>query len=403
MPNWIMTYRFQLLVTLCLIFTPFLIYLHLLFDENSTVNLLGHEINHGYQSTQYYIWLVLSSNTAFIFLSLMFFSLSQRWKYALFLPLSLFLENILGLLNAPYDLHFSKISQLIISILIFITIYLVLDYFIFKEYRNKPIKIELNLVVKKRTVEELNRTTNKILEVKSCEQSKDLKDKLKALYSNRLILHRTLKAISSKPVGVYKRNACNYCLLYLFLIVFSSSTWFVYNFIPEGVANYDIGPLKIGSYGFADAHTFTWYISRRIVVLVPIILWFFHSSSWWRYAILSPLILYFFQFWETFQSSLDIDTAIGNSKVFPLVFISILLVMTLSRFAKHKSKALDTYDKISEEIDHLIQKLSEERTGLAEYKIRYAKILDKLIKRNAGDLEMDELRQLEEELRAKIV
>ncbi|MCX2719533.1 hypothetical protein [Lentiprolixibacter aurantiacus] len=191
-------------------------------------------------------------------------------------------------------------------------------------------------------------------------------------------------------------------LIYALVIMVSTIPWYLHYTIPEGAANYKIGILNISSHGFYDAQVFTWFISLKLMVIVPMFIWFITYHTWWRYAILSPLILYLFQFWEAFQEGYLIIEAYGNYRVFPLVLLSVFLLFTLSRIVRRHSRSLDTYDRISREIDHLIDKLGEERSGVANYRERYEEILAQLVGKEAADAKLSELKSLQQELQRKL-
>ncbi|MBT8205084.1 MAG: hypothetical protein KJP14_03450 [Eudoraea sp.] len=188
----------------------------------------------------------------------------------------------------------------------------------------------------------------------------------------------------------------------MILIIFIGGLWFSHYLIPDGVKSYWLGPLKIHSNGFTDASTFLWYSSKKFVMIILLVLWFFSTYNWWRYALLSPIILYMYQFWESFQDINSLD-AYGNVKVFPLVFLSVLLVLAFSHVVRLQSRTLDTYEEISIEIDRLIKKLGKERSGVGDYRNRYQKILDRLVHSKSEEAQLAELTRLQQELRGKII
>ncbi len=81
-----------------------------------------------------------------------------------------------------------------------------------------------------------------------------------------------------------------------------------------------VGGFTIEKNGFIDLRAFTWFILHKFIVILFSPIWFITSEHWWKYAILSPLIFFSYQFWEAFQDVSQLD-AIGNIKVFPLVLL----------------------------------------------------------------------------------
>ena len=130
-------------------------------------------------------------------------------------------------------------------------------------------------------------------------------------------------------------------------------------------------------------------------------IWFISHHSWWRYAVLSPLVLYLFQFWEALQDDFATIDAYRNYKVFPFVLLSIILLLALSRIVRRYSQSLDTYEEISWQIENQINKLGQERSGIGDYRKRFEKIRNKLI--NDGGDDINELTRLQQELQRKTV
>ncbi len=85
------------------------------------------------------------------------------------------------------------------------------------------------------------------------------------------------------------------------------------------------------------------------------ILWFLTCQHWWKYAILSPIILYSYQFWEATQDVRYLDAA-GNIKAFPAIFCIILILLMISKTIKYRVEILIMYEHLISEIDDLLKK-----------------------------------------------
>ena len=83
-------------------------------------------------------------------------------------------------------------------------------------------------------------------------------------------------------------------------------------------------------------------------------LWFLSSQQWWKYAILSPIILYSYQFWEAMQDINTLDAA-GNIKAFPAIFCVVLLLIIISKGIKYRVQILIMYEQLTEEIENLFK------------------------------------------------
>jgi hypothetical protein len=133
------------------------------------------------------------------------------------------------------------------------------------------------------------------------------------------------------------------------------------NWIPEGKEVVILKRFQIESYGFQTVKIFIWYVSQKLVLAVILIIWFITSPYWWRWAILSPLIFYTYQFWEAFQPESQIESA-GTLNVFPLVFATITLVLLISRIVRTHSITMDYKAHLERELDLGISELSNARS-----------------------------------------
>jgi hypothetical protein len=180
----------------------------------------------------------------------------------------------------------------------------------------------------------------------------------------------------------------------LFLLIYW--LWFMPFFVQDGTISFNLLGYKVGSYGFLDASTFFWFVTRKLIIIIFLSLWFITSPHWWRFAILSPLAIYSFQFWEAFQDVSELD-ALSNLKIFPLVLLNLILTLLISRFVKYRVKLILTYQEISQEMEKIIEELttesSREITNTLE-KIRKAK--------RKGKKYREQLKALEKELAAKL-
>ena len=83
-------------------------------------------------------------------------------------------------------------------------------------------------------------------------------------------------------------------------------------------------------------------------------LWFLTCQQWWKYAILSPIILYTYQFWEATQDINALDAA-GNIKAFPAIFCVVLFLFVISKAIKYRVQILTMYEQLTEEIENLFK------------------------------------------------
>ncbi|MCE2612077.1 hypothetical protein LVD13_03770 [Flavobacteriaceae bacterium D16] len=226
---------------------------------------------------------------------------------------------------------------------------------------------------------------------------------LYGLYNSKLYFEKLHKNNKWYGVTHFVKTSTIWNLKAALIVLISVGLWSLHFFIPKGAATYQLGFFTISAHGFNDVQIFIWFISRKLMVIVPMVIWFVTYHSWWRYAVLSPLIFYLYQFWEAYQDGYIIIESYGNYKVFPLVFLSIILMLGLSRIVRKHSHSLDTYEHISTEIDHLIKKLGEERSGVGDYRKRYEQLRSKLVMQDSADTTLTELTRLQKELQGKMI
>jgi hypothetical protein len=155
--------------------------------------------------------------------------------------------------------------------------------------------------------------------------------------------------------------------------------------------------------GFEDVLALLWFLSIKVVVLIPLCIWYVTCQNWWKYAILSPIILYAFQIWEAFQDREALD-AYGNIRAFPAVFVVVVVVVSLSIAVQYRSKILDLHDGIKLEIEALLGQMEEVNSPLADQKKTFVELQKtKVTKETAQEhlqalikLRQDLLRELEE-------
>ncbi|MGB5170694.1 MAG: hypothetical protein WBN69_04615, partial [Eudoraea sp.] len=106
--------------------------------------------------------------------------------------------------------------------------------------------------------------------------------------------------------------------------------------------------------GFNNVRIYVWFLVRKLVVIIPMLAWYFSCANWWRFAILSPITIYSYQFWEVTQDIQHLDAA-GNIKAFPIVVILVILLIMVSKIIRYRVDLLTLYDAVVKEIDSIIQ------------------------------------------------
>jgi hypothetical protein len=117
-----------------------------------------------------------------------------------------------------------------------------------------------------------------------------------------------------------------------------------------------------------------------------LILWFLTCQQWWKYAILSPIILYSYQFWEATQDVLFLDEA-GNINAFPAIFCVVLFLLLTSKAIKYRVQILIMYEQLTEEIDNLFKNTDFKANNILYKNVKQIKRLKAEIARESNGKE----------------
>ena len=101
----------------------------------------------------------------------------------------------------------------------------------------------------------------------------------------------------------------------------------------------------------------------KFCVLVIVFLWFISSASWWRYSLLSPIIIYVYQIWETHQDTQYLDSY-GNLNAFPAILSVILILILISNLLRYRYGILDIYESVEDELESIVEYIAKRRLGL---------------------------------------
>jgi hypothetical protein len=177
-------------------------------------------------------------------------------------------------------------------------------------------------------------------------------------------------ASSARGPGVLLNLAMSGLLLVLLALLF------VFHWIPENEASSVVFGLRVGSFGFKDSSTFVFYASNKMVLCVLGLAWFATCPYWWRWAILSPVLFYLYQFWELFQSVNEIDSS-GNLKVLPLALLSVFVVAVLWKLIRSISITRDYRQLLKLELDKNLEQFSREeiQNKLMQIKVHNPEVL----------------------------
>jgi hypothetical protein len=147
----------------------------------------------------------------------------------------------------------------------------------------------------------------------------------------------------------------------IFLLLVGTLLLFVYNLVPLSIENISILNIEIGDFGFNSLHTFVWYSFFRLSLII-ILLWCYSQINfWWRWAMLSPIVFYTYQFFEIFLT-MGIDE-LGNIIHLSPILLLVLFVMFIVWRSSSKEYLAKRYKELVKyELESKISEISKDRS-----------------------------------------
>jgi hypothetical protein len=399
MSYWKDKYKQDFLTAVLVVLTPFIIYIHLLFSSDSKeIVIFNYVFEHGVRNNQTYVWILLNDFIPFSLLLIMFFTSRDYWKYFLLPLLSFYLLGMLFTLGFFTSFYEGITSFRGIGIVCsFCLLILTLDQLIFQKYRQKIINLKLKSILLRKY--EMNfKTINKKVGAIRKEKSKMPQlHYLRKIYYLKTVLSNTLSIDLQDSFLPNKRKNQKLDAIIIFLLLVIIGIWFIADQIPSGIMEIEVMGIEINNNGFKDLSVFIWFISRKLIVIIFLSIWFISCPHWWKYAILSPFILYSFQFWEAFQDVQSLDSY-GNIKVFPIVFLMILILISLSKLARYRSYLKDCYEYLTLEIEDVLNKLSNKNLELSGRQLQYEKLKNDNIDEHDFQIRLQKLVSFKQDL-----
>ncbi len=392
--NWQKKYKSDVLIAITVAFLPFLAYTHLLFsNELKEICLFGIEFSHSFLSNSTFIWSLFKDIIPFTLLVIWFSTIANRWKYLLIPILTLYLYNTLDYLFDSFRINNLRLindenSILLIKIMIIALIISVIffcDTYYFKPYRRRLLEISIKSILSANIKYSNDIYSEKLQSLMQKKDRINWNSYLVKIYNAKLILQDRLQMNNYKSKDEVNSNHERLNLVVICALVVTTLLWFIHYLIPAEQV-WDLGILKIHSNGFTNVQIFLWFLIRKLIIIIPMTLWFLICQHWWKYAILSPIILYSYQFWEATQDINTLDAA-GNIKAFPAIFCVVLFLLLTSKAIKYRVQILIMYDQLTEEIDNLFKNTDFKSNNILYKNVKQIKMLKAEIARESSGKE----------------
>ena len=360
-------------IPLAIILGSVSLYLHPLFSNTeNTFSVLNFIFEHSFETNQVFIWFALSCAAPTVLLSVWFFTSYEQWRYYLLFPMFYFVYEFCARLidvSMLKGLTENIIFKFILTLL-FLSGLIIID----KIKRAKRLKREIPFlgVITKENVygnsKELFYKLSKWIEALEVKKENLSKEQLfKKLYQTRQVLDEENGLFNSKQ----DRGSRNRKIFEIVgsIILASIPFWYILTrLIPDGTKSYSFGWFYVHDHGFQNLSIFIWYLSLKIFILIPLMIWFISCKAWWRYSILVPIILYTYQLWETLKQDSQIIDEFELLKAAPAILFILGLVLFLSNRIKYQYKIYDVYMDMVKEINALLVEISDQNAGFEDKK-----------------------------------
>ena len=396
MPNkkktiWIRKHSSDLTVAFQIFVLPFLIYLHLFFnqDDSSTIIIFGQKFQHGFNNDEVFIWFLLKDIVPIGLFLVWFFMSDQKWKYSIILFISFFSYKILDILQ------FNSVACFAITFVFCLAIWFS-DFLIFRKRRKDRIKASIkDLLFAQEDKSNYNLFNAEVINLLGPKREFGREVNFNKIFHLKSVLGVLLTRKIISEDSMIRTSKLNWS--FGLILILNYALLFVHYLIPETQSEINLGFVSIRNNGFSDLSTFIWFITRKLVLILSMVVWFISCQEWWKYAILSPITIFTFQFWEAFQDQKHLD-AYGNLTVAPIILLVLTIVFLLSKLVRYRIGLLEIYDYLKNEVDQILTQLNENNHEVNKSLIKYEKIKKEIYNVKNSKENLKNLVKLKQEL-----
>jgi hypothetical protein len=343
------------IIALAIIIIPFINYTHLWFsNKENKIIFLDHVYDHKYPDNQIFVWTLFNSLSSLLLLLLLFYFTYSFWRYILFPLIILYVVSTYSTFKADTKITdvFFSVDGLLIGICC-VALILFFDYIFFRIQRQEVVQIELVDLWSKNNRFNKSTILNEISNLRKNKVKVPSSLYLKKIFHLKNLLKSNLRIGVESPLNSLEPVYSKIEFTIAFILICITALWFFPFKIPEGVTEVHFMGISMGSNGFIDFSMFFWYASRKFIVVVFLAIWYVSCPYWWKFAIISPLGIFLFQFYESFQDVIHLESS-GNLRVLPIVILTILIIISISKLVKLETNLLSHYSSLVEEIDDLL-------------------------------------------------
>ena len=372
---------------------PFLLYFHKAFGDSEAIVVFGHAINHGFGTSEALMWYVLVKVVAILSLLTWFFTTNYIWKYFIFVPLVVYSYTLIKVFDFIPVLKANIVLNASILSMIALVLVTILDKYYFRKRRDIEFNTKSTFVNK----EFYKKVKNRMAQMKKLEKNISLKAYFYELYKSEHLMGSTF--YKSKSISYISPNWRNiFDILICTLLVLMAPLYFIYELIPDGAQSYPLLGFTIDAHGFRDVSIFMWYVSGKLCIIIPLCIWFITCGHWWRYAILSPIVLFSYQLWGAYQTVTKEIDYYEYLRALPTILFLVVLLFFISNRIKYQARILDIYEDLSNEIEVLLNKLNTQESDKIKIRYGFGIIGENEIRSEKATIYLKNLNEMKKEL-----
>ncbi|WP_282160650.1 hypothetical protein [Ulvibacterium marinum] len=362
---WQRKYILEVLLAMFIVLVPFSIYIHLYFDDNAqSIHFFGFEYHHDLANNGVFLWSLLTRLIPFLLYIVWFLTNPYWWRYFILAPLVYWIDS----LAIDIFVYNEVIENNLLVFSIFINIVIIGLLVIFQKKITRKSETSTVFGLKQNGFTQKYPRLHKVIdkEARFLTEAKQVLPKneyLRKLMVIKTFIKNSLEHPTTKSGG--PRPKKKWDLLMVALLVFTLFLLNSYKFIPENVKEYKVLWYTLHNHGFVDVHTFYWYVCIKLGVFLPMVIWFVTSRDWWRYAILSPIVLIFYQLLEGIAPQ-KITDEISLFKALPVILAVVCFLGWIAYMVRRKTKILELYDTITHEIEDMLSKIGSNNEMFSE-------------------------------------
>lgn len=403
----------ELITAAILILSPFLFYTYLFASDTGKgfgFLFIGFQLGY-YPTMEGFLWLFNGKALMLLLLLIWFRSCKSWWKYVILAPFWITLFEFTSFLNLEFswfdDLthgRFFMVSSPFMAFLILVSkkpVYNAIDKIALFKLDSGSHFSGLNEVG-------LNRATNEMESLRRKKNSYSLHDYLINLsfLSNKLEPIRMVNnevEIGFHNLQDYFKKSSNKKkiteILVALTILAQAFIFYVYELAPD-TPSWKVWIFTLNFQPFSESvRSFMWLLNLKFFLIAITLIWYLTCKYWWKYAILSPLVLGILQLISLLNRNVSAIDEIEYKYSLPIVVPIIMVLIFLSQKLNYMALIEDAALSLKAEIEEIISGLTKPKVK-TELEGRLVEI--KKRKGLGNEVYLENLINYRDELRGKL-